>query len=96
MMFGIMATLNAQLKLPPMFKNLNREERYQIQSLVRVQHKTTEIARLLVWHPSCIGSEIKRGRGLKGYLAEQATAKLQNESASAAMQPLAPGLWLRI
>ena len=57
-----------------MYKHLSREERYQIQSLVRAQHTTAEIARLLVQHPSTIGREIKHDRKLKGYRAEKASS----------------------
>ena len=41
-----------------LIRDLSREERYQIQSLVRAQHTTAEIARLLGRHPSTIGRQI--------------------------------------
>ena len=44
-----------------MYKHLSREVRYQIQSLVRAQHTTTEIARIVGRHPSTISREMKRG-----------------------------------
>jgi IS30 family transposase len=80
-----------------MYKNLSREERYQIQSLVRAQHSTTEIARIVGRHPSTISRELKRGRGLKGYRAEQACRKAaERASHSRNAKAIAPSLWQRI
>jgi IS30 family transposase len=80
-----------------MYKHLSREERYQIQSLVRAQHSTTEIARLLGRHPSTISREIKRGRGAKGYRAEQACRKAAHRAShSRNAKAIAPTLWQRI
>ena len=76
-----------------MYKHLSREERYQIQSLVRAQHSTTEIARLLGRHPSTISREIKCGRGAKGYRAEQACRKAaKRASHSRNAKAIAPSL----
>ena len=52
-----------------------REKRYHIQSLVRAQHTTSEIALLIRRYRSTIGREIQRGSGLKGCRAEQACRK---------------------
>jgi transposase, IS30 family len=80
-----------------MYKHLSREERYKIQSLVRAQHTTTEIARLLGRDPSTISREIKRGRGAKGYRAEQACRKAaERASHSRNAKAIAPSLWQRI
>jgi IS30 family transposase len=58
-----------------MYKHLSREERYQIYSLIKARHTLTEIARLLGRHRSTISREIDRGRGGRGYRAEQACRK---------------------
>jgi IS30 family transposase len=80
-----------------MYKHLIREERYPIQSLVRAQHTTTEIARIVGRHPSTISLEIKRGRGAKGYRAEQACRKAaERTSHSRNAKAIAPSLWQRI
>ncbi len=80
-----------------MYKHLSREERYQIQSLVRAPHTTAEIARLLGRHPSTISREIKRGRGLKGYRAEQACRKAsERASHSRNAKQIPTTLWQRI
>ena len=58
-----------------MYKHLSREERYQIHSLLRAHHSASEIARLLGRHRSTISRELSRGRGQRGYRAEQACRK---------------------
>lgn len=63
-----------------MYKHLSREERYQIYSLMKARHTLTEIARLLGRHRSTISREIDRGRGGRGYRAEQACRKAHERS----------------
>lgn len=58
-----------------MYKHLSREERYQIHSLLKANHTTSEIARLPGRHRSTISRELSRGRGQRGYCAEQACRK---------------------
>ena len=58
-----------------MYKHLSREERYQIHSLLKAQQTISEIARLLGRHRSTISRELSRGRGQRGYRAEQACGK---------------------
>ena len=58
-----------------MYKHLSREERYQIYSLRLAKQTISEIARLLGRHRSTISRELRRGRGLRGYRAEQACSK---------------------
>lgn len=55
-----------------MYKHLSREERYQIHSLLKADRTISEIARLLGRHRSTISRELSRGRGQRGYRAEQA------------------------
>ena len=61
-----------------MYKHLSREERYQIHSLLKANQTISEIARLLGRHRSTIGRELSRGRGQRGYRAEQATWRAQS------------------
>lgn len=63
-----------------MYKHLSPEERYQIHSLMKASHTLTEIARLLGRDRSTISREIKRGRGQRGYRAQQACAKAQERA----------------
>ena len=58
-----------------MYKHLSREERYQIYSLLKAKQSISQIARLLGRHRSTISRELNRGRGGKGYRAEQACHK---------------------
>jgi IS30 family transposase len=58
-----------------MYKHLSREERYQIHSLLKAKQTITEIARSLGRSRSTISRELSRGRGQRGYRAEQACAK---------------------
>ena len=58
-----------------MYKHLSRIERYQIHSLLKANQTISEIARLLGRHRSTISRELDRGRGKRGYRAEQACSK---------------------
>jgi IS30 family transposase len=58
-----------------LYKHLSREERYQIHSLLKAKQTISEIARLLGRHRSTISRELDRGRGQRGYRAEQACSK---------------------
>jgi transposase, IS30 family len=54
------------------YKQLAREERYQIYSLMKEGHTQTEIAANVGCHKSTISRELRRNRGLKGYRPSQA------------------------
>lgn len=58
-----------------MYKHLSREERYQIYSLMKANQTLTQIARVLGRSCSTISREVNRGRGQRGYRAEQACVK---------------------
>jgi IS30 family transposase len=62
-----------------MYKHLSRIERYQIHSLLKAKQTISEIARSLGRSRSTISRELSRelsrGRGQRGYRAEQACAK---------------------
>jgi IS30 family transposase len=55
-----------------MYKHRSLEERYQIHSLLKAKQTISQIARLLGRHRSTISRELGRGRGQRGYRAEQA------------------------
>ena len=48
------------------------EERYQIESLLKMVHHQSEIATVLKRHKSTISHEVRRNRGLRGYRPKQA------------------------
>jgi IS30 family transposase len=54
------------------YKQLAREQRYQIYALMRAGHNQTGIATLVGCHKSTISRELRRNRGLKGYRPYQA------------------------
>ena len=58
-----------------MYKHLSREERYQIHSLLKAKQTITAIAQSLGRSRSTNSRELSRGRGRRGYSAEQACAK---------------------
>jgi IS30 family transposase len=77
-----------------MYKHLSREERYQIYSLMKANHTLTEIAQLLGRHRSTISREVSRGRGQRGYRAEQACGKAQERSlGSRNAKRIEPWVW---
>ena len=77
-----------------MYKHLSTEERYQIYSLMQAKHSLTEISLLLGRHRSTISREINRGRGQRGYRAEQACHKAQERSlGSRNAKRIAPWVW---
>lgn len=54
------------------YKQLTREQRYQIHILMKEGYKRTQIARLLGVHKSTICRELERNRGPNGYFPNQA------------------------
>ena len=53
------------------YKQLNREERYQVYALKQAGHKQSEIAVLLGRHKATISREVGRNRGMSGYRPKQ-------------------------
>ena len=51
------------------YTQLTRDERYQIYALRKAGHSQKEIAEVLGRSPSTINRELRRNRGLKGYLS---------------------------
>src|SRR6185295_6479690 len=54
------------------YKQLAREQRYQINNLTRAGHNQTYIAQLIGCHKSTISRELRRNRGPQGYRHYQA------------------------
>ena len=54
------------------YKHSSQIERYQIHSLMKAQHNTTQIAQLLGRDKSTISRELRRNAGCRGYRANQA------------------------
>ena len=80
-----------------MYKHLSREERYQIYSLIKAKHTISEIARVLGRSRSTISRELARGRGGRGYRAEQACCKAQERAkASRNARRIAAWVWREV
>jgi IS30 family transposase len=54
------------------YRQLTREQRYQIHILIKEGYKQTHIALLLGFHKSTISRELRRNRGQHGYFPNQA------------------------
>jgi len=54
------------------YTQLTQEQRYQIYSLLKMEHSQTEIASVLGTHRSTISRELKRNLGKRGYRPNQA------------------------
>jgi len=57
------------------YAQLTREQRYQIEALLKTGHNQTMIAKVLSAHKSTISRELKRNHGLRGYRPKQAHEK---------------------
>ena len=53
------------------YTQLAQEERYQIESLLKMGHDQSEIAVVLKRHKSTISREVRRNCGLRGYRPKQ-------------------------
>lgn len=54
------------------YRQLTREQRYQIYALMKAGHNHSQIAIILTCHKSTISRELSRNRGYKGYRPNQA------------------------
>jgi len=54
------------------YKQLTREQRYQMYALMQAGSTPTKIAQVLGVHRSTVGRELKRNKGKRGYRPKQA------------------------
>ena len=57
------------------YTQLTQEQRYQIHSLLKMEHNQADIAECLGVHKSTISRELRRNKGLRGYRPKQAHQK---------------------
>jgi len=57
------------------YTQLTQRQRYQIHSLLKMEHTQTEIAECVGVHKSTISREVRRNKGLRGYRPKQAHRK---------------------
>jgi IS30 family transposase len=57
------------------YTQLTQEQRYQIHSLLKMDHNQVEIAKCLGVHKSTVSRELRRNKGMRGYRPKQAHQK---------------------
>lgn len=62
------------------YQHLSQEERYQIYALMETGKSNKYIAEFLKRHPSTIGREIRRNKGLRGYRPKQAQMRTEERA----------------
>ena len=78
------------------YKQLTREQRYQIKALLQTGHKQAKIARVLGVHKSTIQREVKRNNGQRGYRPKQAHEKAMQRRQSKPKQRITSEVWLLV
>lgn len=63
------------------YKQLTREQRYQLYALMQAESEQTKIAQILEVHRSTISRELKRNKGKRGYRPKQADEKTNKRRA---------------
>lgn len=75
------------------YAQLTREQRYQIEALLKAGQSQTEIAALVGVHKSTISRELKRNSGLRGYRPKQAQRLAENRRQDKAQPWIATETW---
>lgn len=75
------------------YRQLTREQRYQIYALKQIGHTQTEIALCLGVNKSTISRELGRNSGQRGYRPKQAQEKREGRLKSKARPRLTPAEW---
>ena len=78
------------------YQQLTREQRYQIDALLKQDCTQTEIAENVGVHKSTISRELKRNRGLRGYRPKQADEFAVTRRAEKAKPRLLSNDWKQI
>jgi transposase, IS30 family len=75
------------------YTQLTREQRYQIDALMKEGHNQTQIAANLACHKSTISRELRRNRGQMGYRPNQAAALARSRHRQASGPRIAAETW---
>ena len=78
------------------YKQLTREQRYQIYALMKAGLFQTEIAQVIGVHKSTISRERRRNRGLRGYRPKQAQRFAEIRRAKAVTTRISPDTWILV
>ena len=75
------------------YTQLTREQRYQIEALLKARHSQTKIAAVVGVHKSTISRELRRNRGLRGYRPKQAQCLSENRGKKRVQHRVATKTW---
>src|SRR5437588_11093324 len=75
------------------YRQLTREQRYQIYASMKADWSQLEIAAEIGVHPSTISREVKRNRGRRGYRPKQADEMAQARKLSHVTSRIEPQTW---
>ncbi len=78
------------------YTQLTREQRYQIQALMKTGQNQTQMATVLDVHKATISRELRRNRGLRGYRPHQAQQLAQARQARKPRTRLSPRVWQQV
>ena len=78
------------------YKQLTREQRYQIYALMKAGLFQTEIAKVIGVHKSTISRERRRNCGLRGYRPKQAQRFAEIRRAKAVTTRISPDTWILV
>ena len=78
------------------YKQLAREQRYQIYALMKAGLCQTEIVRVISVHKSTISRDMRRNRGLRGYRPKQAHRFAETRRAQTAKARISPDTWAQV
>lgn len=78
------------------YRQLARDQRYQIYALIKAGHNQTRIATLIGCHKSTISRELRRNRGLKGYRPYQADELAYDRQCEAYRSRIAWKTWQQV
>ena len=75
------------------YKQLAREQRYQISALMKAGFYQIEIAKIIGVHKSTISREVRRNRGFRGYRPKQAHSFAEIRRAKIVKARISPDTW---
>jgi transposase, IS30 family len=78
------------------YRQLTREQRYQIYALLKAGHKQTQIALIIACHKSTISRELRRNVGYKGYRPLQAQQLARNRRRRSHGPRISEQTWLLV
>ena len=78
------------------YRQLTREQRYQIYALKKAAHSRTEIAAIVGVHKSTVSRELKRNSGRRGYRPRQAHESATARHLAAYRPRISPRTWARV